>query len=230
MRAIGNLLALDNQVEWCNTICEMIAHKVRSTLECNDHFYLAISGGNTPKVIFENIIEKNFLTEDEWSKVSFFWVDERIVSHTSGESNFGNAMTFLGKLPSFFYPLYNEELGVQKSIDFFVSKLAELPTQHEIPVFDLILLGMGDDGHTASLFPNSEGLGEQNQWIIQNYVPTLDTNRITMTFPIINNAKEVFIIVNGSKLKLLSEIVSKKTNYPIENIFVNHLSKTWIYY
>jgi 6-phosphogluconolactonase len=230
MRALGNFIALDNQSDWINTICRLISKKIRTSLLSKEYFYLAISGGNTPKVIFENLIENDNLTNAEWKRVCIFWVDERIVPHHSNESNFGNAMTFLKKIPATFFPLYDEQIGIEESINQFVLKLKDLPSENSIPVFDLILLGMGDDGHTASLFNGSKGLHEKEKWVCQNHIPSLDAHRVTMTFPLINNSNEVYILINGSKLKLLSEIVAHKTEYPIENIFVDHLSKTWIYY
>lgn len=231
MRTLGNFIAADDATEWTAICCQRIALAIKNKLSHKKNFYLAISGGNTPKVLFEELIRGNYLNPELWQQVHFFWVDERIVPHSSDQSNFGNAMRFLKQLPATFYPMYREELGLDESLEVYEDELQAVPHLNNLPNFDLILLGMGDDGHTASLFPGSAGLEETQKEVFVNEIPSLQTSRITLSFPVLQNANEVFILLNGAvKMKIMQEILEKQTNYPIERIFAGKNSKTWIYY
>lgn len=230
MRALGNIISLDNSEEWVKIICTKICEKINQTLTSNAVFNIAISGGNTPKIIFEELIQSQYLNNESWEKVNFFWVDERIVPINNPNSNFGNSMKFLSKIPANFFQMYDEKLGIEASISAYNSQLEIVPKKGDFPAFNLILLGMGDDGHTASLFPETKGLSETEKFVILNDIPQLNTSRITLTFPVIKNSDEIFILINGEKIKLLQEIIDHKTNYPIEKIFEDGTNTTWLYY
>jgi len=181
-------------------------------------------------MVFEELIQNQYLNNEIWKKVNFFWVDERIIPINHPESNFSNATKFLSQIPANFFQMYDEKLGIEASIANYNKSLNLVPKKNGFPHFDLILLGMGDDGHTASLFPNTKGLLETKSFVICNEVPQLNTSRITLTFPVIKNSDEIFILINGGKIKLLHEIIDQKTNYPIEKLFEDGTNKTWLYH
>ncbi len=231
MRFIGNFIAGENEKEWIKFTCQRITETIKEKLKTFDYFNLAISGGNTPKLIFEELISNEYLSQSEWTKVSFFWVDERIVAIESEDSNYGNAMNYLSKLPSKFFQMYDESIGIELSIEKYEEKLKEIKFENQFPKFDLIILGMGDDGHTASLFPKSKGLEESKKWICLNYVEKLDSNRLTLTFPVIKNAEEILILFNGNDKKaIINDIILGVGDYPIEKILDSKTPKTWLYF
>ncbi|MBI2259903.1 MAG: 6-phosphogluconolactonase [Flavobacteriia bacterium] len=230
MRNIGNLLSLSNLEEWVKTICTIISERITKTLESSVNFNIAISGGNTPKLVFEELIKNQYLKNDSWKKVNFFWVDERMVPINHPESNFGNAMRFLSQIPANFFQMYDENIGLEASIVNYCKQLEAVPKKGNFPFFNLMLLGMGDDGHTASLFPNTKGLLENKSFVICNEVPQFNTSRITLTFPVIKNSDELLILINREKVKLLHEIIDYKTNYPIEKLFDGGTNITWLYH
>ncbi|TNE53551.1 MAG: 6-phosphogluconolactonase [Bacteroidetes bacterium] len=231
MRNLGNFIAASGKEEWISLSCAMISASIEEALEEKGSCFLAISGGNTPKVLFEALIEEAYLQDEDWKNVHFFWVDERMVPTDSSESNFGNAMKYLQKLPANFHQMYDDELGGEASLDNYRQKLQQVPHEGNIPVFDLVLLGMGEDGHTASLFPGSKGLEVKDQSAFINQIPSLNTSRMTLSFPVLQQATECFILLNGpNKVKIMQEILEKPTEYPIETALEGLSPKTWIYY
>jgi 6-phosphogluconolactonase len=97
------------------------------------------------------------------------------------------------------------------------------------PVFDFVLLGMGEDGHTASLFPNTEALEERLKFVTANFVSPLDSHRITLTYPVIQNAREAIVLIKGKrKIQILDEIYNSETMYPIHELVKSNLKLSWI--
>ena len=176
-------------------------------------FTIALSGGSTPKNLY-TLIAANASASLPWSQVFFFWGDERDVPPTDAESNYRMALeTILSKIPIppgnvFRIPAENSDASAaaemyEKTLqNFFALKPAELPR------FDLILLGMGPDGHTASLFPETAALQEESRLVVANWVEKLHTHRITLTLPVLNAAREVAFLVSGAdKATVLHEVL-----------------------
>ncbi len=174
---------------------------------------IALSGGSTPKRMGQLFAEEPYLSQMTWPSLEIFWGDERFVPLSSDESNAGVAMrTFLDQVPvapGRVHPWQTEETTPAESAANYQALLGErLPVENGYPRFDLVLLGMGDDGHTASLFPHTAGLAETEQWAIANVVPQLDTTRLTITAPVINNARMVvFLIAGAGKADRLAEVI-----------------------
>jgi 6-phosphogluconolactonase len=179
-------------------------------------FTIALSGGSTPKNLY-TLIAANASASLPWSQVFFFWGDERDVPPTDAESNYRMALeTILSKIPIppgnvFRIPAENSDASAaaemyEKTLqNFFALKPAELPR------FDLILLGMGPDGHTASLFPETAALQEESRLVVANWVEKLHTHRITLTLPVLNAAREVAFLVSGAdKATVLHEVLEGK--------------------
>jgi 6-phosphogluconolactonase len=177
---------------------------------------IAISGGSTPKAAFELLGDPNqpWRARMQWDKLDLYWVDERCVPPDDPESNY--RMTCEALLDQ--APLRPEqihrmegELEPEEAARRYESELRNSFRLEgaELPRFDLIALGMGPDGHTASLFPHTKALHEMSRLVAANHVPQMDTWRITLTWPVINRANSVFFLVEGAdKAEILKEVMA----------------------
>ena len=158
---------------------------------------IALSGGNTPIPILELLSKEQV----SWDRICFFMVDERCVTLESKDSNYKNIQTsFFSKIPASSFSMVLEGKSFEESIYIYSEELQKLPqSANYFPIFDLILLGMGDDGHTASLFPLTNALKEEKKWVTLNEVPQLNTQRITLTYPVLLNSKEIFVLIKGTR-------------------------------
>jgi 6-phosphogluconolactonase len=177
---------------------------------------IAISGGSTPKGMFQILANptKPFAETVPWDKLQLFWVDERCVPSTDPESNYHmtneNLLSKVGILPENIFRMEGE-LDPEEAANRYESMIRNALKLEgaEAPHFDLVLLGMGDDGHTASLFPHTEGLNEIGRLVIANHVPQKDTWRISLTWPVINTSAEVaFVIAGTDKAVVLNEVLT----------------------
>jgi 6-phosphogluconolactonase len=199
--------------------------QTQSSLKIN----IALSGGNTPLPILEILKNKKL----NWERFNFFMVDERIVPLESPLSNFGNIeKVFFQYIISSKFSMVQTGVSYDKSINNYKDRIIEnVPiNENGFPEFDLILLGMGDDGHIASLFPGTKALIEDKEIVILNDVPQLDTERITITYPVILNAKEIVVVVKGnSKERIIRELYSGKApKYPILKVVNLHSNLKWL--
>jgi 6-phosphogluconolactonase len=177
---------------------------------------IAISGGSTPRAAFALLGDRSqpWRAQMPWEKLDLYWVDERAVAPDDSQSNY--RMTREALLDH--VPLKPEqihriesELEPETAAARYESELRSSFRLEgaEVPRFDLVALGMGDDGHTASLFPGSLGLHEMGRLAIANHVPQKDTWRITLTWPVINRARSVFFLIAGAdKASILNEVLT----------------------
>lgn len=196
----------------------------KKSIERNSKFTVALSGGSSPKVIFKLLATQEYAHKVDWSKVYFFWVDERWVSLTDEKSN--AKMTFetlLDHVPvnkNHIFPMYRD--GVEPEV--FAKEYEDLIRNvlGKEGVFDFVLLGMGDDGHTASLFPGEKILNEKVKWVDAYYLKPQEMFRITLTAPIINKAENILVVAFGkSKKHALNEVLNGSYNpelYPMQLI------------
>src|ERR1051326_4286311 len=167
-------------------------------------FAAALSGGSTPKRLYELLATAEFSERIPWHRVHLFQVDERCVPPHDEQSNYRmirRALLNHAPIPSEnFHRMEAERANLDDVARRYASEIANVlaPAPGELPRFDLILLGMGPDGHTASLFPGSPALHEQSAWICSNYVAKFQAHRLTMTLPLINRAANVIFLVAGS--------------------------------
>jgi 6-phosphogluconolactonase len=166
---------------------------------------IAISGGSTPKATFALLADpaQPFLNRFPWHELELFWVDERTVPPTDADSNFRMTKEALldnvSLRPDQIHRIQGElepEVAAAE-YEFDIRRTFRLEGA-EAPRFDIITLGMGDDGHTASLFPHTEAIHEMGRLVAANHVPQKDTWRITLTWPVINHAREVFFLIAGA--------------------------------
>lgn len=172
------------------------------------HFFAALSGGSTPHALFEKLSDPSYRTLIDWSKVSLFWSDERSVPFAHPENNSHMAMEAgLKKLPIPVSQIHRmvAEKDLEKNAKAYEETIKRLLGSRP---FDLIMLGMGEDGHTASLFPHTEALASKDRLVVPNYVPQKNSWRMTMTFECINSAQNIVVYVLGaSKKERVAEVL-----------------------
>lgn len=195
------------------TVLFATEHFIKCVLEAqnaNRMACVALSGGSTPKAIFQNLASPQFRDRIDWTKVYLFWSDERCVAQTDPESNYKMAMdagfATLNIPETHIFRMPADAANLEKAATEYENTiLKHVPNAS----FDLIMLGMGDDGHTASLFPGTVGLNIQGKLVIANYVPQKSVWRLSFTFTCINQARHIAIYVLGKSKK---EMVDKVLN------------------
>lgn len=180
---------------------------------------IALSGGSTPIPIL-NILKEYPLN---WERFNFYLVDERFVNINSEESNYKNInASFFKDITSVNFSILKENSSLDEMVSSYNEQIKNNLncTQLNIPKFDLIILGMGTDGHTASLFPNTEALHEQDAFVVKNYIPQLDSFRITLSYPVLLSGKERIILIKGKgKESVFKEIIGGQgIQYPITKL------------
>lgn len=172
----------------------------KKSIEDHGSFCVALSGGSTPKAIFE-CLAANYQHENVWNKTYVFWGDERAVFPTDTESNYKAAMdSGLSKLP--LLPSHIFRMEAEAHIQEHAKAYEDL-IKKTVPqcCFDLIMLGMGEDGHTASLFPATDALSETKRLVVANHILAKNSWRMTFTFPLINKAHHIVFYVTGASKK-----------------------------
>jgi 6-phosphogluconolactonase len=176
-------------------------------------FTIALSGGSTPRNLY-TLIAANASATLPWSQMFFFWGDERHVAPDNPDSNYRMAKeALLSKVPvppANIFPVPAENPDAAQAAEIYEQTLRRFfaVAPGEFPRFDLILLGMGPDGHTASLFPETPALQEKSRLVVANWVEKLGSSRITFTLPLLNAARRVAFLVSGTdKAAALHEVL-----------------------
>jgi len=188
------------------------------SIAAHDQFTVALSGGNTPKRLYELLATPEFGSNINWKKVFVFFSDERYVPHTDAESNFNMASKALlqhipiPKKNIFAIPVSSTPAKDALAYEAAVKQI----TGNAKFSFDLVLLGMGADGHTASLFPGNEILQEKRRLVKEVFVKEKNMYRISFTLPLLNRAKQILLLVSGDgKKEILKKVFAKrKTTKP----------------
>jgi 6-phosphogluconolactonase len=194
-----------------------------------DHFVVALAGGSTPRLLYQRLTESPYRERVPWDRTFFVFGDERCVGPEDEASNYRMAKETL------FDPLEIEPhrvlrmKGEEKPADAarrYEVRLGDLFLTRPAPSFDLVLLGIGTDGHTASLFPGTEAVEESVRWVVANHVPQHDSWRLTLTFPALNQARRVIFLATGeSKARVVAEAfggVEHAETYPCERVTPLH--------
>lgn len=216
---------------------ELVAHIAQNAVAGQGRCSIALSGGSTPKSLY-HLLATNARTSLPWDRMFFFWSDERHVPPTDNDSNYRMANdALLSKVPVppgnvFRVAAENPDAGAaaaayEQSVRTFFSLQAG-----QVPVFDLILLGMGPDGHTASLFPGTAGLQEKSRLVIANWVEKFQTHRLTFTLPVINAAHCVAFLVSGTDkataLKAVLQSDAPGEQYPAKLVRPENGKLVWL--
>ncbi|HVG00952.1 MAG TPA: 6-phosphogluconolactonase [Chloroflexia bacterium] len=177
-------------------------------------FRVALSGGSTPNLLYKLLASEEYRDRVVWDRVQFFFGDERWVPHTDKDSNYKLANDYLfqplGLDASRVFPMPTEGVEPSQAAERYEAGLRHefALASREMPRFDLVFLGMGDDGHTASLFPHTAALREYGKLVAANQVEKLNTWRITLTAPVLNAAGHVLFMVAGeSKAPALKQVL-----------------------
>ena len=198
-------------------------------------FTVALSGGSTPKAMFQILSEKPFVDSLPWRSIHFFWGDERCVPPDHTESNYRTANeTLLSKVPvprENIFRIPAEDEDHERAAAVYSETLQKFFAEEQ-PGFDLVFLGMGADGHTASLFPGTTALCAGGGVAAANYVDKLQSWRITLTADAINRARNIIFLVAGAdKAPALKEVIQGPRNpkqYPSQLIKPSHGELLWM--
>jgi len=205
---------------------EFVRH-AQEAVQTKGVFTVALSGGSTPKSLYARLADEASLRAAvPWDQVHFFWGDERHVPPNHPESNYRMAYeALLGKVPvplAHIHRIQSEYQEASQAADEYEQELREFfrLAAGQFPCFDLLLLGMGPDGHTASLFPGTAALHEQTRLVVANWVGKFNSYRITLTLPVINNAAHIIFLISGEeKAETLREVLQSKTQperFPVQ--------------
>jgi 6-phosphogluconolactonase len=199
----AEIRVLTTPQELFSAAAEEVVRIADQSVKERGRFTIALSGGSTPKSLY-NLLATNARTTLPWDKMFFFWGDERHVPPGDPESNYRMAAdTMLSKVPVppgnvFRFATENPDVeAVADNYEKTLRKFFQL-APGAVPSFDLILLGMGPDGHTASLFPGTAALHEKTRLAVANWVDKLKTNRLSLTLPVLNAARCVAFLVSGT--------------------------------
>ncbi len=210
----GDILLCRDPEEVSHRGAELFVRLADEAVSSTDRFTVALSGGSTPRALYALLASDQFREQVPWSKVHLFWGDERCVPPDHPDSNYRMTReTLLEKAPILDENVYRMPAELEDHIRAAAQYEQTLKTFFQVPIgglpsFDLILLGMGDDGHTASLFPGTAALEETERLVAANYVEKFGTYRLTLTVPLINQAANVaFLITGDSKASVLREVL-----------------------
>jgi 6-phosphogluconolactonase len=211
---------------------EFILQRARLALAERDQFRIALSGGNTPRPVYTEFARIG--RELPWDRVFFTFGDERCVPPDDPQSNFRMAREALfvpGAVPEKSIARMRGEIDPLIAAQEYQDNLDRLAAQRGETIYrhDLILLGMGDDGHTASLFPGTAALEEKTRNVVANFVPKFDSWRITFTLPLIEQARDICFLVNANKNSaLLETVLQGDQQYPAARVEPIDGDLTWI--
>lgn len=228
-----NILVFEKKTE----VTEYMAHHLiqKSQNRTGHNLSVALSGGSTPRKMYEQIVE-NDPNGIAMKHVNWFWGDERCVPPTDEESNYKLAYDHLLKplkvSDNTIFRMWGEDEPAKEAVRYHQLLDSNLPVRNGYPVFDLMIQGLGEDGHTASIFPNQKELLLSQNFAEAAYNPYSMQKRITLTGEVISNAKEIFFLATGSgKAEVLAEIIHKTGNfkeYPANFIHARHGELTWL--
>ena len=225
----------DTSIDLARTAADIFSMRANECVARKGHFFVAISGGTTPRLFHRMLVQEPYVSEIPWDKMHIFWVDERCVPENDAASNYGaSKKDFLNRAPiskTQIYPMpgrLSPEDGARKYqkalMEFFDLKYGQFP------IFDLIFLGTGKDGHTASLFPGQKALDERERLVISVKGGDPYVSRLTMTFPVLNHAKRIIFMVSGkNKADIVKTILEfHKARLPAQRIQPLNGTLTWL--
>ncbi len=223
---------VDNKEALAHRSAEIFRNTAIASISKHGRFSVALSGGSTPRGMNRLLATKPYISTIPWPKVDIFWVDERIVPYTSEDSNFGTAKKdFIDNLPispknvrpmPVDIPIEEGAIKYEKEIrDYFGGKE---------PSFDLIILGVGEDGHTASIFPDTIINPNDKRWVMGVEGGTPPLPRLTMTYEILNRSSETIFLASGEKKgEIVREVLEEEPSiYPAEKIRTKRGKPLWM--
>jgi 6-phosphogluconolactonase len=211
---------------------DLILEQARIALAKRNEFRIALSGGNTPRPVYARLATIG--RDLPWGSVRITFGDERCVPPDDEQSNFRMARETLlapAAVPEKSVIRMRGEIDPQPAAQEYEAQLDAIAAERGEPIYrhDLILLGLGKDGHTPSLFPGTAGLTERTRRVIANFVPKLNTWRLTFTFPLINHASHVvFLVGAGKDPKLIEHVLDGDEEFPAARVAPLAGELTWM--
>jgi 6-phosphogluconolactonase len=219
-----DLRILETPGDLARAAAQLFVMKSSEAVAERGFFTIALSGGSTPKLLYQLLADPNepFRDQVPWPSIHFFWTDERHVLPDHAESNYRMANeAMLAHVPvstDNVHRVMSENPNAEAAAEDYEQMLLRI-VPGKPPRFDLILLGAGTDGHTASIFPESEVLRETKRLMAATWVEKLKSYRITMTLPLINNAALVMFLVSGAeKAEIMKEVLRGPKRYPAQEV------------
>jgi len=229
------IIVKENAAMLAQKATTLFRQTAKESIDRQGRFVVAISGGSTPRRMYRMLAEEPYDSAIPWDKTYIFWVDERCVPENDPASNFGAAKKdFLNRVPvpgDQVYPMPGElppKQGAQKYqkvlIEFFNLK------DGRFPIFDLIFLGMGTDGHTASLFPGHRTVDEKKRLVVAVKGGDPDVNRLTLTLPVLNRARQIVFLISGKEKAATLKTVFEKdqSRFPVQKIHALDKELNWL--
>ena len=218
MQNNSELCVLDSPEEIASDAARRFSSLARTIAEAGDTFRVALSGGSTPKLLYRLLASDEFRDTVPWNSIQFFFGDERWVPLTHPDSNYKLAndelFTKVAVQPENIFPMPTEDLSPEQAAQLYEATLRRAFQEEGLPLFDLIFLGMGDDGHTASLFPHTDVIYESKKLVASPFVEKLKSHRITLTPPMLLSADRVlFMVAGASKAPALREVLQGEYNF-----------------
>ncbi len=228
----GEVIYTESQQEFGIIVAQKIVSIISETIDNSGKCSLAVSGGRTPLPVYDILNSKKYHQILDWSKVHVFFTDERCVAKSDSENNY--KLCYESWLQ--FIPLINSYriegwLVPEEAASKYEDKIKSvLDLKNGFPQFDLIFMGIGDDGHIASLFPEYDFDGDVENYVESVYVEKVKMNRVTLTLPVLNNVKyRLFGIIGKKKKTILNDLLNYKyKNYPIAQLLSSSANDTWV--
>jgi 6-phosphogluconolactonase len=225
-----------NYEDLCEKVTQEILGLSNKKIALQGQFSVVLSGGSTPKGIYQCMASPSYRNKFRWDKIHFFWGDERWVPPEDQRSNYRMVsealLTKVNIPPENIHPIQTKDCNLQNSVSKYeeiIKNFFKLK-KDEFPVFDLILLGIGQDGHTSSLFPGNPSLMVKDRSVVSTSQEGIPEKRITLTLPAINHAAMIFFLISGNdKAEVVAEVLEnkKKANYPAKQIKPDQGSVNW---
>jgi 6-phosphogluconolactonase len=200
----SDLLVVADQAALAQEAAKRIVVIAEEAMARCGRFTVVLAGGSTPKRLYSLLATEPYRTRLPWWETHLFWGDERAVPPEHPDSNFGMARTtLLSRVPipaNQVHRMQAERVDLDAAAGEYEAEIARtfaVQPPDDLPAFDLTILGLGTDGHTASLFPYTQALRETTRWVAPNYIPTLKANRLTLTAPILNRTAMILFLVSG---------------------------------
>lgn len=238
IRANHQIIVFKNYEELCRQTAQQILALSQEKIETKGSFNLALSGGVTPKGVYTMMGGPSYRGEFNWEKIHLFWGDERWVPSDHPLSNYhmvAEALLTKADIPiENIHPIRTQEKTAEDSASLYEKELNSFfgLKAGEFPEFDLILLGMGRDGHIASLFPNDKALSVSGKGVTAARPRDLDQARVTLTLPAINHSDNIMILVSGrEKSEAIQKVFQEHEagpELPVQKILAPHGKVSWL--
>ncbi|WP_153559134.1 6-phosphogluconolactonase [Roseimaritima sediminicola] len=226
-----NLQSFPDKAALSRGACQRLVTLAKECIDQNGVFQISLSGGSTPQQLYQLLAE----TDLPWDRIRWFWGDDRCVPHDHADSNYRMVReALLDRIdadPATVFPVPVDTEDPAAAAAQYEETLRQAFAGQDYPQWDLALQGMGDDAHTASLFPETKAIDEQQRWFVENWVPKFDTHRFTLTANAINSARNIWFLISGDNKRDALQSVwngpQQPAKYPSQLVRPDHPGLLW---